>query len=168
MQDTDLFLELAGIAGVFVGFGALIAIRSPGTSDVQRMAGIGMVVTYGIMVVVLALAPVAISRFGVTGHPLWMSCGLAFLAVFWGGDAALMRASADRRAWMASVPPKRLVGYAIGYVLGRLPMTISLLIIVLGLMPDQESALYFAATVLLLFLDALLLLGEVQGSSQTA
>ena len=27
MQDADLFLELAGIAGVFVGFGALIAVR---------------------------------------------------------------------------------------------------------------------------------------------
>ena len=25
MQDADLFMELAGIAGVFVGFGALIA-----------------------------------------------------------------------------------------------------------------------------------------------
>ena len=28
MQDTELFLSLAEIAGVFVGFGALIAVRS--------------------------------------------------------------------------------------------------------------------------------------------
>ena len=33
MQDADLFMELAAIAGVFVGFGALIAVRSGGLSD---------------------------------------------------------------------------------------------------------------------------------------
>ena len=33
MQDTELFLSLAEIAGVFVGFGALIAVRSGGPSD---------------------------------------------------------------------------------------------------------------------------------------
>jgi uncharacterized membrane-anchored protein YitT (DUF2179 family) len=44
MQETELFLSLAEIAGVFVGFGALIAIRSGGTSDVYDVAYIGMVV----------------------------------------------------------------------------------------------------------------------------
>ena len=34
MQDTELFMELAGIAGVFVGFGALIAVR---TGEVSAM-----------------------------------------------------------------------------------------------------------------------------------
>ena len=28
MQDTEMFLSLAEIAGVFVGFGALISVRS--------------------------------------------------------------------------------------------------------------------------------------------
>ena len=32
MQDADLFLELAGIAGVFVGFGALIESGSSHSS----------------------------------------------------------------------------------------------------------------------------------------
>ena len=33
MQDTELFLSLAEIAGVFVGFGALIAVRSGGPTE---------------------------------------------------------------------------------------------------------------------------------------
>ena len=33
MQDADLFMELAAIAGVFVGFGALIAVRSGGAFE---------------------------------------------------------------------------------------------------------------------------------------
>ena len=32
MQDADLLLSLAGIAGVFVGFGALISTRSGSTT----------------------------------------------------------------------------------------------------------------------------------------
>ena len=43
MQDVDLFLSLAEIAGVFVGFGALIAVRSGITSDVYEVTGISMV-----------------------------------------------------------------------------------------------------------------------------
>ncbi len=39
MQDADLFMELAGIAGVFVGFGALIAVRSGGASDAVSPSG---------------------------------------------------------------------------------------------------------------------------------
>ncbi len=38
MQDADLFLELAAIAGVFVGFGALIAVRGGGASDTFEVA----------------------------------------------------------------------------------------------------------------------------------
>jgi hypothetical protein len=36
MQDADLFLSLAGIAGVFVGFGALISVRSGDPSEADE------------------------------------------------------------------------------------------------------------------------------------
>ena len=38
------------------------------------------------------------------------------------------------------------------------PMTVALVTVVLGLLPDQEPALYLASVVLLLFMDAWLLL----------
>ena len=37
MQDTEMFLSLAEIAGVFVGFGALISVRSGGPSDAHEV-----------------------------------------------------------------------------------------------------------------------------------
>ena len=40
MQDVDLFLSLAEIAGVFVGFGALISVRSGGASEAGEVTGI--------------------------------------------------------------------------------------------------------------------------------
>jgi hypothetical protein len=58
MQDVDLFLSLAEIAGVFAGFGALISVRSGGASDAHEVVHIRAVVWIGIWVVVAALAPV--------------------------------------------------------------------------------------------------------------
>jgi hypothetical membrane protein len=46
-----------------------------------------------------------------------------------------------------------LVGVAVW-----LPATVALVLVVLGVVPDQEAALYFAAIVLFLMMDALLLL----------
>jgi hypothetical protein len=99
MQDTDLFLSLAEIAGVFVGFGALISVRSSGASDAHEVAYIRPVVTLAICVVVAALAPVIISRYGVTGHELWLVCSLVALC--------LLRL--DCRAWTVHRLPARLV-----------------------------------------------------------
>ena len=48
MQDADLYLSLAGIAGVFVGFGALISTRSGGTSDANAVAYMRAVVWMGL------------------------------------------------------------------------------------------------------------------------
>ena len=35
MQNVELFVHMAEIAGVFVGFGALIAVRSGGASGAE-------------------------------------------------------------------------------------------------------------------------------------
>ena len=40
MQNTELFLSLAEIAGVFVGFGALISVRSGGPTEAGEVTGI--------------------------------------------------------------------------------------------------------------------------------
>ena len=37
MPDVDLLLSLAEIAGVFVGFGALIAVRSAGPREAYEV-----------------------------------------------------------------------------------------------------------------------------------
>jgi hypothetical protein len=159
MQDTELFLSLAEIAGVFVGFGALIAVRSGGTSDTWGVASVGMVVWGGIQVVVLALVPVAISRFPVADHALWMSSSLIFLAFFWVLGEAVERVFPERMAVRAAWPLKaRWQAELVFGLLLILPMNLALIVILLGVLPDLEAALYFAALVLLLFTDTLMLL----------
>ncbi len=84
MQDTELFMGLAGIAGVFVGFGALIAVRSGGASEPQEVTYIRTVMSFAIWVVIAALTPVIISRYDITGHTLWMPCSLLALGLWLG------------------------------------------------------------------------------------
>jgi hypothetical protein len=158
MQDVDLFLSLAGIAGVFVGFGALISIRGGSTSEAYEVTYVGMVVWLGVQVVVASLAPVVISRFDVTGHALWMACSVIVLVLFWLGDEALKRVSTERRAVLAATPWKSRATYELVAVPLWLPANIALVLILLGVLPGRELALYLAAVVLILLMDCLILL----------
>ena len=151
MQDADLFLELAGIAGVFVGFGALIAVRSGGPSEPQEVAPMRAIVSIGLAAVVAALAPVTLSRYGVTDRQVWaLSSVLVFVGLI--GILAVnvrtpeYRASWEtthRSGWSAVVEGAAWVAY-----MGSLVLTP--IIVMLGVAPDLDAALYFTLVVLLL------------------
>ena len=162
MPDTELFLSLAEIAGVFVGFGALIAMRGSGSTDPIDVMVIGMVVWGAIAVVIMAFAPVALSGFGVTDHGLWLACSVIALLVFFAGDEVVVRVSSERRAFMAAAPMRRRwKGELATGVVTWLPATVALVLVILGVLPEQEGALYFLAAALYLLLAALLLLMAV-------
>jgi hypothetical protein len=162
MADTEIFLSLAEIAGVFVGFGALIALRSSGPGEMIDVLMIGMVVWTAIAVVVMSLAPVVIAEFGVTGHPLWLTCSVVALLLFFAGDSVVTHVSKERRAFLAVATMRRRwkAELAVG-VVTWIPATVALALVVLGVFPDQERALYFLAVALILALAPILLLQGV-------
>jgi hypothetical protein len=158
MSDTELFLSLAEIAGVFIGFGALIAVRTGGATSTVDVVGIGMVVFLATIVAVMSLVPVAMSRFGAAGHGLWFWCSVGALLLWWGGDEVIIRTSRERRRYMAGAPLRvRWRGELIAAAVW-LPANVALVLVVLGVLPAQEAALYFAAAALFLLTDALMLL----------
>jgi len=157
MQDADLFMGLAGIAGVFVGFGALIAVRSGAPSEPHEVAYIRSVVWAALWVVVTALAPVIISRYDIADHDLWLACSLVALVLWLGlllGDAR----TTETREDLIATSRARLIGELTASLVLALPMMIALVVIVLGLLPDQEPALYLTAVAIGLFMGALSLL----------
>ncbi len=156
MQDTDLFLSLAEIAGVFVGFGALIAVRS-GPSEAHEVTYIRSVVTLGIWVVGVALAPVIISRYGVSGHELWLVCSLLGLVLYLGLWIVNERTT-ESRVLGATYSRAELVGVVASYLAFTILVIAALVLIVLGVFPDQEPALYLTAVGLVLSLGASMLL----------
>ncbi len=162
MQDIELFLSLAEIAGVFVGFGALIAVRSGGTSDAVDITSIRWAVTLGIWVIIAALAPTIVSRYGVSGHELWLVTGVLALLLFAVMIALGARAPenlAEAAATFATAPRAKLVLMAAPlFWLPMVSIVLGLVLVALGLFPDQEQALYLTAVGLGLFMGAMTLL----------
>ncbi len=157
MQDTDLFMELAGIAGVFVGFGALIAVRSGSSTEAAEVLGIRWLVSVAMWVVVAALTPVIVSRYGPAGHEIWLVCSLVALAT-WVAVLVANGLTSEYRQEVANYSRARILGEeAVGALL-YVPMLGALIVVVLGLVPDQEPALYFTAVGLGLYLAGLGLL----------
>ncbi len=169
MQDVDLFLSLAEIAGVFVGFGALISVRSGVASDAHEVTYIRSVVSIAIWVVIAALAPVIVSRYDLAGHGLWLACSLLALVLLL-GQWIVNERTTESRELGAAYSRAQTVEVAASYLGLMIPTIGALILVVLGLFPDQEPALYLTAVGLGLFLDALTLLFLVfsHGRPQTA
>ena len=169
MQDTDLFMELAGIAGVFVGFGALIAVRSGGASGREEVAGVRGVVSMAALTIVAALAPVTLSRYELTEHEVWALSAMLVLVGLVVMIGAMARTPEYRGNWSAEIEatrmaqrPRWLVAVeGAAYVLSMLAWVAIPIIVVLGVAPDLEAALYFTVVVLSLAMAGWTLLGLV-------
>lgn len=149
MQDAELFLSLAGIAGVFVGFGALISVRSGGGGDVHEVAYLRTVMWMGLMVIVAALAPVTLSRYGLADHELWLVGSLLIVAQVIGMWVVNLRTTEMREVDATLSRTGRVVDATASALVG-IPMLIALVAILLGLLPEQEAALYLTVMVLIL------------------
>ncbi len=159
MQDVDLFIHMAEIAGVFVGFGALIAIRSGGSLDVSEVAGLQWVMSCAIWVVIAALLPILVSRYGVTGHDLWLACSpiaLVLMAAMVAVDALSADNRADVGRTLATTSRLAIAAAMLPtFWLPTLALGLGLVAIMLGLFPDHEEALYLSAVGLGVFQSAM-------------
>jgi hypothetical protein len=172
MQDADLFIGLAGIAGVFVGFGALIAVRNGGATGRVEVGYTRGMVGFGVLAVVAALAPVTFGRYDLTEHQAW-ALSSALVLVGYVVFIAVQVWTPEYRANMAAEweAPRPRWAAVVDAVATGLYMTVGVMIpisILLGLAPDLEAALYFTLVVLILLGAAWLLLGLVYAQHEPA
>ncbi len=121
------------------------------------------------MVVVAAIAPVVIGRYEITGHELWLVSSLLYLVLFWGWIVGSSRNPEHRALLRAFAPAVRVRQMVISTLLVT-SVSIVLILVVLGLVPDLEPALYLTGVALALFYAAFALLQLVmsQGRPQAA
>ena len=153
MQDADLFMELAGIAGVFVGFGALIAVRSGGASEPLEVAPMRIAVAMGVMTVIGALAPVTLGRYDLTNHQVLALSSVLVLVGSFGISITHIRTpeyKAVRGASRSGTSRVVEVVELVAWVLLVGGAVLAMIIVMLGLLPDLEAALYFTVLVLIL------------------
>ena len=162
MQGTELFLSLAEIAGVFVGFGALIAVRSGSVAEAEAFSMIRWVMGSGVWVVVAALAPILLGQYGIASHELWLACSIVALALFVILIVAVGRTPENRAdvAITVAIVPRAQIVLLMGstFWLPTAVLMLALAVVVLGLAPGQEQALYLTAIGLGLLQAALQLL----------
>ena len=161
MSDRELFLSLAEIAGVFVGFGALIAVRSGGAMQTGEINDIRWVVTTAIWVVIAALAPIVVSSYGPTGHELWLGCSLLALVALVIMTMVFSLTPENRTELaenLAETPRAVIVAVMVPTFWLPFVLTIlALVVVMLGLLPDLDQALYLTAVALGLLMSALML-----------
>jgi hypothetical protein len=159
MQDAELFIHSAEIAGVFVGFGALIAIRSGATMAVNEVNAIRWVMAAGIWVVIVALAPTFIASYGLGGRELWLVSGLLALTLLAIVLVVFARTPENRAEVQANVGriPWRVMVLVMGstFWLPLAGIVLALLLVILGLFSAQQEALYLSAVGLGLLMSAL-------------
>lgn len=144
-METELFVHFAEIAGVFVGFGALISLRSARPTDPHDVVYIQGVLGVGVWVVIAALLPIAVSRYGVHDRALWAPRALVAIALWVTFAIALNRTEGSRTI---NRSPERLdrlfpvVGLPLHVVIAG-----SLVLVLVGPWPGAGEALYVTALV---------------------
>ncbi len=156
MAGTEGFLELAGIAGVFIGFAALIAVRGGGATELAEIAYMRTTVTMATLAVVAALLPVTLARFDLGEHTVWAaSTGLVILGWIV-AFVAIARTPEYRTGMAAEIDASRARPRLLGLVQWApwalyMGATVAIpAVILLGLVPGLDAALFFAEVVLII------------------
>ncbi|UCD96981.1 MAG: hypothetical protein JSV35_02720, partial [Candidatus Bathyarchaeota archaeon] len=149
-QDVELFIAIAEIAGVFVGFGALISLTRQNAIEFSQLGRLRGVVSIGLIVIVAALIPVGLSRYGVTDHDLWLGCSLIFLFLVWSTSILSLRKS-EYRDLLTQQSRESPFTSMFFWILLEAPIHVSLILTVIGIYPDLEPAFYTTALLFHLF-----------------
>lgn len=160
-METELFVHFAEIAGVFVGFGALISLRSEHLTNTHDILYLQAVLSLGVWVVAAALVPIAVSRYGVHNHKLWLSCAL-FAFVLWAILVITLSRTTGSRAISRSPEPLDRFFPVIGLPL-HLVIAGSLFLIIIGVWPTVGEALYVTALTAGVVFAGYTLLASVMG-----
>jgi hypothetical protein len=158
-EDIELFIGIAHIAGIFVGFGALISLTGRGEIEVSQLGRIRSVVTSGLLVIIASLVPIGFDRYGITGHIFWLLCSLIFFILNWAVIIFSLRNPENREAAINQLKSKTAVSILF-WLLLEIPLQIPLVLTFIGLFPDLESAFYTTALFFSLF-EAIFVLGQV-------
>jgi hypothetical protein len=146
-QDFDLFVALAEIAGVFVGFGALISFARGDQVDETDLGRLRFVVTIGLVVIVAALVPVGLGRYGVAGRALWGWSSGIFLTIIWLAILSSIRDPESRRFFLSQARENPGASIFLSVFL-EVPIQVPLFFAALGILPSLGAAFYTTALIL--------------------
>ncbi|MHA2427825.1 MAG: hypothetical protein ACXADB_07365 [Candidatus Hermodarchaeia archaeon] len=164
--DLFLFVAIAEIAGIFVGFGALIGVTRPNEIVAAQLARLRGLVTIGLTIIITSLIPVALDLYGVTDHTLWFTSSLFFYSFNWILIIMSFRDPVNREL-MKNEMQRSPVKTVFFWLLLEVPFHVLLILTILGLFPHLEPAFYTTALLIYLFQAAFALVLLVYSQADT-
>jgi len=152
----ELFVTIAEIAGVFVGFGALIGAIRRNEIEAAQLSRLRAVVTSGLLVVVAALVPVGLGQYNISSHTFWLTCSLVFFGLNWIAIVLSLRRPENWRLTVDELKSNPLTA-AFFWLLLEVPVQLPLLLIMTGQFTDLDLAFYLTAILFSLFEAAFVL-----------
>ena len=151
-DDIDNLFAIAEIAGVFIGFAALVTVvarRSEGESRIEDTFKLASVIIVNVMIITAALFPVVLDRYGLAPSTVWrIASGFLFVVNLF-QIAFLSRTTQGYVAFAR----RRALGVA---VVSLSPFFhIPLLLCIFGVMPNFAPAFFLTAIVAAIFQSSL-------------
>jgi len=151
VQNIEIFIGIAHIAGIFVGFEALISATHQ--KEVVRIRGI---VTVGLTTIIASLIPIGLDSYGFSGHSLWFLSSLIYFCLDWIVIILSLRMSENRELLRTQTKTKP-VSAILFWLIFEVPLQVPLILTIIGLFPDLEKAFYITALLFNLFSAAYVL-----------
>lgn len=148
--DVALLIAIAEIAGIFVGFGALIGVTRPTDVPFEQLARLRGLVTMGLMIIVASLIPVVLSLYGFIDRTIWFVSSLVYYTLNW---IVIIRSFRDpmNRQFMRDYTQTNPIISILFWVLLEVPLHALLILNLLGFFPLLEPAFYTTALLISLF-----------------
>lgn len=137
--DYDIYVGLGSIAGIFLGFAALITASDEEDSPalIKGIVNIGMLTLAG------ALIPVLLAKYGVAEALLWRLAGGAFFAIIW---FSLLHPTT--RKFLVIQFRLDLKAALFFWIFIEIPIQLPLVFCILGVLPSYHEAFFITSIVL--------------------
>ena len=155
--DPSLFLAVAQIAGIFVGFGGIIGSLGDFHARTDAAKLLQSVVTLSLGVMTAALIPATLMQFRLDPQTLWQLSSAAFLLLLCVGGTIVVLFDPEYRQWFRE-HIKRAPLFAMLFWIGlEIPILVSLFLALFSVVPEWSEGFVVTALMFNLFQAATLL-----------
>jgi hypothetical protein len=149
----------AQIAGVFVGFGALISFTRAGDIAAKEHAIMSGMVRLGLTNVVVSLLPVALFHLKINDNLIWLISASTYLGIlaFLYIQGYLFGTKLQRQEAAENLKSAPMITAMILDV----PIILMLVSVLFGFFPSQQAGMYIAAVIIIILLECAVLLASL-------
>ncbi len=137
--DYSIYISLASIAGIFVGFAALITA----SDDDNSPALIKGIVNIGMLTLAGALIPVLLTEFGIKGELMWRLSSALFFSLIW---FSLLHPTT--RKFLVIQFKMDLKAALFFWIFIEIPIQLPLVLAMIGAFPSIHNAFFITSIIL--------------------